>query len=68
MIIGKNIKQIRKQKQITQKLVADSLGVSRQAVCMWETGKRDPKASTLNRMAKLFEVSVDEILNGIKDK
>jgi len=63
-MIGENLKYIRRKNNITQKHLADSLGVSRQAVCMWEAGKRELKATTLFKVAKVFEVSVDEIMNG----
>jgi len=62
-MFGRNIKRIRERNNKTQKDLADYLGVSRQAVCMWETGKRDLKATTLNRIAKIFNVSIDEIIN-----
>ena len=66
-MVGSNLKKIRERNNITQKYLADALGVSRQAVCMWETGKRDLKASTLNKMSKVFDVSIDEIINGKKE-
>lgn len=60
---GTNIKRIRKKKKITQQGLAKRIGVSRQAVCMWETDKREIKAPTLKKIAQIFSVRPGEILN-----
>lgn len=60
---GTNIKRIREKKNITQEGLAKRIGVSRQAVCMWETGKRELKGTMLNKIAQIFSVPVSEILN-----
>jgi transcriptional regulator with XRE-family HTH domain len=65
---GTNIKRIREKKNITQEGLAKRMGVSRQAVCMWETGKRELKAATLNKIAKIFSVPVNELLKEEFDK
>jgi len=46
---------------MTQEFVAESLGVSRQAVSKWENGTSDPSTSNLFALAKLFGVSVEEL-------
>ena len=61
-MVGPSIKNFRKKKKVTQGDLAKWLGVSRQAVSMWEADKRELKATTLNKIAKMFGVSVDEIL------
>jgi len=65
---GTNIKRIREKQNVTQEDLAKRIGVSRQAVCMWETGKRELKGTMLNRIAQIFNVPVSEILseNSIK--
>lgn len=45
--------------------MAESLGVSRQAVSKWESGASDPSTSNLLALAKLFQVSPEELLNHI---
>jgi transcriptional regulator with XRE-family HTH domain len=60
---GTNIKRIRENKRITQEDLAKRIGVSRQAVCMWETGKRELKGTMLNKIAQIFSVPVSEILS-----
>lgn len=47
---------------MTQEFVAETLGVSRQAVSKWETGVSDPSTTNLMALAKLFGVTAEEIL------
>ena len=63
MMLGKNLKTLRKKNNLTQEDLADSLAVSRQAVCMWERGERTPKISVLTKIAKTFEITIDHIVN-----
>lgn len=67
--IGKFIKDIRKKNKLTQKDLADKLGVTFQAVSKWENGKNVPDISLLRDMSKLFDVNLDDIIDGeIKEK
>jgi transcriptional regulator with XRE-family HTH domain len=63
-MIGDNIRRIREKKKITQKNLAETMGVSRQAICMWETGKREPKMKTLGRISEAFAVPLHHIIIG----
>ena len=65
--LGELLKTYRTNCKMTQEFVADSLGVSRQAVSKWENGISDPSTSNLIALAKLYGVSVEEILNEIKE-
>lgn len=49
---------------MTQEFVAESLGVSRQAVSKWESGTTDPSTSNLLALAKLFRVSPEDEVYG----
>jgi transcriptional regulator with XRE-family HTH domain len=51
---------------MTQEFVAESLGVSRQAVSKWENGISDPSTSNLVAIAKLFGISAEELLKEIE--
>lgn len=64
--LGEALKTYRTNCKMTQEFVAESLGVSRQAVSKWENGTSDPSTSNLLALAKLYGVSVEEILNKIK--
>ena len=60
--LGEAIKTHRMRCQMTQEFVAESLGVSRQAVSKWERGAADPSTSNLLALAKLFGVPAEELL------
>lgn len=58
----KNLSTIRKQNQISQLKLADSMGVSRSTVAMWETGKSQPDNEVLVKLAKFFNCTTDYLL------
>ena len=62
--IGKFIKQIREENNLTQKELADKLGVTFQAVSKWENGKNVPDIGILKQISEEFHINVDEILSG----
>lgn len=64
--VGKFIKEIRIKNNLTQKEFADKLGVTFQAVSKWENGKNIPDISLLKELSKMFNVNIDEILEGEK--
>mgnify|MGYP002552131938 CR=1 FL=1 len=64
--LGEALKAHRTEKQMTQEFVAETLGVSRQAVSKWETGTADPSTSNLLALAKLFGVSAEELLKSVE--
>lgn len=51
---------------MTQEFVAETLGVSRQAVSKWESGASDPSTTNLMALAKLFGVSAEDLLKETK--
>ncbi len=61
-MIGQNIRRLRTEKQMTQKALADKLFVTAQAVSRWENGEVEPSLSTVTEIARIFNVSADEIL------
>ena len=64
--MGQIIKRLRKDKNFTQEELAEQLGVTCQAVSKWENGTSDPSTSNLLALAKLFGISVEELLKDIK--
>ncbi len=62
--LGKAIKAHRTRCGMTQELLAERLGVSRQAVSKWEMGQSDPSTANLLALAQFFGVSVEELLGG----
>lgn len=60
--IGNRIALLRREKGLTGEKLAESLGVSPQAVSKWENGKNLPETALLPALAALLEVSIDSIL------
>lgn len=63
--LGETLKTHRTRCHMTQEFVAESIGVSRQAVSKWENGTSDPSTSNLFALAKLFDISVEELLRDV---
>lgn len=58
------IAELRKEKKLTQKQLADNINVSDKAVSRWETGKGYPDVNTLVCLSEFFGVTVNELLAG----
>ncbi len=63
--IGENIKKLRNQKGVTQERLAESIGVTPQAISRWESESGYPAIEYLPDLAVFFGISVDELL-GVK--
>ena len=61
---GKFIKELRTQKKLTQKGLAEKLGCSDKAISRWETGKGFPDVTYLLDLSEILEVNVNELLLG----
>ena len=68
MTLGKRIAMLRRQKGLKQEDLANTLGVSSQAVSKWENDQTCPDISLLPKLAEILEVSVDELLSGKKEE
>lgn len=66
--LGEAIKEHRTRCKMTQEFVAESLGVSRQAVSKWENGTSDPSTSNLIALAKLYGISAEELLKQVENE
>jgi len=62
-MLGERIYFYRKQMGISQKELAALLNVTNKAISKWETGAALPKSETIIELAKIFNVSSDELLN-----
>ncbi len=62
--IGAFIKELRKEKKLTQEQLAEQFNVSRRTVSRWETGRNLPELDILIEMADYYEVELRELLNG----
>ena len=61
------LKEIRTEKGITQVQLAETMGISKGTVAMWETGKREPNFETLNQLSEIFDKRIDYILGYSND-
>ena len=61
-MLGENLKALRKQKGLSQEVMAQQLNVVRQTVSKWEQGLSVPDAQMLTNIAELFEVPVSSLL------
>ncbi len=64
--IQKFIQNLRKENHLTQKQLADMLGVTYQAVSKWERGLNIPDISVLKEISRIFHVDIDTMINGSK--
>ncbi|XZH18516.1 DUF3955 domain-containing protein (plasmid) [Clostridium perfringens] len=64
MNFGEQIKNIRKERNMTQGQMANILNVSRQAVSNWENNKNFPDLEMIIKISKIFSFSLDELILG----
>jgi len=60
--IGENIRNLRRQKNITQEELSEYLNVTFQTISKWERGENLPDINMLVALANYFDVSTDELL------
>lgn len=63
-VTGRFLSELRKQKGLKQKEVAEAVQVSDKAVSRWETGRGIPDIDSLQRLSDFYEISINEILAG----
>ena len=60
----RNLKNIRKECNLTQKQIAVNLGVVESCYANWEQGRTEPNIEMLRELSVIFGVSLDELING----
>ena len=65
--LSEMLKENRTRCKMTQEFVAESIGVSRQAVSKWENGTSEPNTSNLVALAKLYGISAEGLLKGVEN-
>lgn len=61
-VLGDRIKHLREQASLSQKRLAEALGISNVQLSRYETGDRKPDPDTIRQIADYFDVSVDYLL------
>lgn len=62
MDFGDKLKQIRKKEGLSQEQLAEKIGVSRQAITKWETGRGLPDVENMVILAEIFKMTLDELV------
>ncbi|MDE6597271.1 MAG: helix-turn-helix domain-containing protein [Clostridia bacterium] len=65
-LLGERLKALRQEKNIGQNFLAKDLQLSNASISYWETGKQEPTAEAIFKLAKYFNVSADYLL-GLTD-
>lgn len=68
MSIGENIREARLKAGLTQKQLGERIGITAQSVAQWETGRREPKLKSLEKIADALHVSLASIYGLSEDK
>lgn len=68
MNLGNNILKLRKSAKLSQEMLAEKVGVSRQTISNWELGETSPNPEQLKLLSKTLNISIDELLdNDVKE-
>ena len=62
--IGGFLKELRKEKELTQEQLAENFGVSSRSVSRWENGNTMPELGILVELADFYEIDIKEIIDG----
>ena len=65
-MFSQNLQKLRSEKNLSQEQLADKIGVSRQTISAWESGKASPELDKITAISKLFSVSIDELVGEIE--
>ena len=61
---GRLICELRREKGLTQKSIAEKLGICAKTVSKWETGRGFPDISLISELSKIFQVDISKLLDG----
>ena len=62
-----NLKNVREKKGISQKEMAERIGVAKSTYSMYESGSREPNLQTIRKIANVLDVSIEYLMNGYVD-
>ncbi|MDO4902506.1 MAG: helix-turn-helix transcriptional regulator [bacterium] len=66
-MFSQNLRKLRESKNLSQEQFADKIGVSRQSVSAWESGKSSPEIEKASQIAKFFSISIDQLVGEVYD-
>lgn len=62
MYFGSNFSYLRMKKQLTQTALGNEIDLSKQIICFYETGLREPSIPSLLKISRYFNVTIDDLL------
>lgn len=62
MNFAKNLKKLRQDNNLSQEDIAEKLNTSFKTVSHWETGYSEPSITQLEKLSKIFDVTIDELI------
>ena len=68
LLTATRLQELRKMNGYSQEVLAEKLGVSRQSISKWERAESSPEIDNLMALAKIYGISVDDLLNTDKDR
>lgn len=68
MLFNEKLYKLRKERNLSQEVLAEKLGTTRQAISKWETGQGFPETEKLLLISNIFEVSVDYLLKDTQEE
>ncbi len=68
MSIGSRLKELRKEKKLTQKVVAEALDISKPVLSQYESDQRVPSVGRLISLARFYQTSIDYICENVDTK
>ncbi len=66
-VFSENLKQLRREKGVSQTVIAEYLGMTKQAYSLYETGRREPNFENLCKLAAFFDTDVNHLLSVDED-
>lgn len=67
MKLSEKLAKLRKNSKMNQKEVSEKIGVARQTISNWETGVSVPDAYQLAKLAKAFNITVEDLIKDVKE-
>lgn len=62
MNFAKNLKKLRQDNNLSQEDIAEKLNISFKTVSHWETGYSEPSLTQLEKLSRIFDVTIDELI------
>ena len=64
--LGKRLKELRTEKKLSQKALAEIIETNNSSICVWECGRSEPSLDAVIKLCRFFDVSADYLL-GLSD-